>query len=43
MRWFELLEKVDMDHSSLELSAVEAEPQELSLGTGLSESPGLVT
>ena len=43
LRWFKLLKKGDWDDSSLELSAVETEPQESSLGTGLGESPGLDT
>ena len=41
MRWFEVLEKVDWEDSSLELPA--AKSQELSLGTGLGESSGLGT
>ena len=40
MRWFELLEKVDWEDSSLELSAVEAEPEETLHGTGFGTGLG---
>ena len=37
LRWCELLEKVDWDNLSLELSVVEAEPQKSSFDSGLGE------